>query len=48
MRAIGRLANIGREQGEVVERLLRIAVEDGVLLEGHDARFFVGWLDGGP
>jgi len=39
-----RLANVRRQQGEVVERLLRVGVEDGVLFEGSDAGFFVGCL----
>src|SRR5260370_8060549 len=40
----GGLANKRGQESEIVERLFRVGVKDGVLLEGDDAGFFVSWL----
>src|SRR5258708_35767956 len=44
MRADGRFANKRGQQGEVVEGLFRVGIEDGVLLQGGDSACFVDWL----
>src|SRR5437016_11677970 len=46
IRGYGRLANKRCQQSEVVEGLLRISIEDGVLLQGGDPACFVDWLRG--
>jgi hypothetical protein len=42
----GCLANKRGKKSEVVERLFRVAIKDGVFLEGGDAGFLIGWLGG--